>query len=79
MSHLMSDTDSDARSIPDRPATTEEELDKAAADSFPASDPPSWSGGQQQDPPVIDPDEFDRQRKAEEHATYGSGEHHDGR
>ncbi len=65
--------------ITDRPQTLEEELDKAAADSFPASDPPSWSGGQQQDPPDIDPEAFDRQRKAEERATYGSGEHHDGR
>jgi len=69
----------DKDKIADRPATVEEELDKAAADSFPASDPPSWSGGQQQDAPVIDPDEFDRQRKSEERSKYGSGERHDGR
>jgi hypothetical protein len=65
--------------ITDRPATVEEELDKAAADSFPASDPPTWSGGQQQDPPVVDPAEFDRKRKLEEQSKYGSGERHEGR
>lgn len=66
-------------SVPDRPATTDEELDKAAADSFPASDPPAWSGGQQQDPPNVDPAASDRERKADERSQYGSDERHDGR
>jgi hypothetical protein len=70
---------SDQQRVPDRPANADEEIDKAAADSFPASDPPSWSGGQQHDPNVIDPEAFERQRAAEEHAKYGSGERHDGR
>jgi hypothetical protein len=65
--------------VPDRPKTVDEEIDKAAADSFPASDPPSWSGGQEQDPPVIDPLEFERRRRKEERAKYGSDEYHDGR
>lgn len=69
----------DDKRISDRPKTVDEEIDKAAADSFPASDPPSWSGGQQQDPPVINPDEFERRRKDEEHSKYGSDERHDGR
>ena len=69
----------DKQRISDRPKTVDEEIDKAAADSFPASDPPSWSGGQEQDPPVINPDEFEYRRKAEERAKYGSGEPHDGR
>lgn len=69
----------DDKRISDRPATVDEEIDKAAADSFPASDPPAWSGGQRHDPPVIDPNEFERKRKQEEHAKYGSGERHDGR
>ncbi|MCC6792492.1 MAG: hypothetical protein IT336_12450 [Thermomicrobiales bacterium] len=69
----------DKQRAPDRPATADEEIDKAAADSFPASDPPSWSGGQQHDPATIDPAAFERNRAAEEHATYGSEERHDGR
>jgi hypothetical protein len=69
----------DKQRISDRPKTVDEEIDKAAADSFPASDPPSWSGGQEQDPPVINPDEFELRRKAEERSKYGSGERHDGR
>jgi hypothetical protein len=69
----------DEQNVTDQPSTVEEEIDKAAADSFPASDPPSWSGGQQQDPPMIDPEKFERDRKAEEKGKYGSGEHHDGR
>lgn len=65
--------------VPDRPATVDEEIDKAAADSFPASDPPAWSGGQQKDPPMIDPEKFERERTAEERSKYGSDERHDGR
>jgi hypothetical protein len=63
----------------DRPETPNEKIDEAIDESFPASDPPSWSKGQEMDPPVIDPEKFERERRAEEYAKYGSGERHDGR
>jgi hypothetical protein len=34
----------------DEPRTVEDELDNAADESFPASDPPSWSSGKKHQP-----------------------------
>lgn len=63
----------------EKPTTKGDEIDTASADSFPASDPPTWSRGQAEDPAMVNPETFQRERREEEHGTYGSGEHHDGR
>lgn len=64
----------------DRPIDPDETIDESIDESFPASDPPSWSKGQAEDPPVIDPETFQQRRRQEEYRKYdNSDEHHDGR